>query len=102
MEQLDYYFPQWLLANGSEVYSSYRPPPFIRIVPPFVPQQSGHLGDCGVWLCIFLERRTKGENVFNPDEDTAISAMEFSLKLARLILETRFREDQRSQGQSID
>ncbi|KAK1431909.1 hypothetical protein QVD17_08701 [Tagetes erecta] len=43
------YINTWLLANGSEAYNSYRPPPFVRVVPTFVPQQSGLLGDCGVW-----------------------------------------------------
>ncbi|KAK1414609.1 hypothetical protein QVD17_30357 [Tagetes erecta] len=46
------YINTWLLANGSEAYNSYRLPPFVRVVPTFVPQQSGLLGDCGVWVCM--------------------------------------------------
>ncbi|KAK1431903.1 hypothetical protein QVD17_08690 [Tagetes erecta] len=86
---------EWLLENGSEAYNSYRPPPFVRVVPTFVPQQSGLLGDCGVWVCIFLDRRIKGEPIFQEQEDTAISAMNFRLKLARLILETKFKEEEK-------
>ncbi|KAK1431656.1 hypothetical protein QVD17_08177 [Tagetes erecta] len=96
------YINTWLLANGSEAYNSYRPPPFVRVVPTFVPQQSGFLGDCGVWVCLFLDRRIKGEPIFQEQEDTAISAMNFRLKLARLILETKFKEEKKSNNDRGD
>ncbi|KAK1441268.1 hypothetical protein QVD17_07112 [Tagetes erecta] len=89
------YITTWLLANGSEAYNSYRQPPFVRVVPTFVPQQSGLLGDCGVWVCIFLDRRIEGEPFFQEQEDTAISAMNFRLQLERLILETKFKEEEK-------
>ncbi|KAK1432052.1 hypothetical protein QVD17_08941 [Tagetes erecta] len=89
------YINTWLLANDSEAYNSYRQPPFVRVVPTFVPQQSGLLEDCGVWVCIFLDRRIKGEPFFQEQEDTAISTMDFRLKLGRLILETKFKEEEK-------
>lgn len=53
-----------------------------------------------VWICIFLERRIKREETFRPQKNTA--NMDFRLRLARLMLETKFKEDERSPEASID
>lgn len=65
-----------------------------------MPQQSGMLGDCGVWVCILLERKIKREELYRTQENTTTSVMEFRLRLGRLVLETKFKEEQKKQGDS--
>ncbi|KAF5761849.1 putative Ulp1 protease family catalytic domain, papain-like cysteine peptidase superfamily [Helianthus annuus] len=37
--------------------------PFKVVYPDNVPQQCGALGDCGVWVCIFIGRLIKNQTV---------------------------------------
>ncbi|MFS8003035.1 putative Ulp1 protease family catalytic domain, papain-like cysteine peptidase superfamily [Helianthus anomalus] len=47
--------------------------PFQIVYVDDVPQQSGPLGDCGVWVCIFLDRLIN-KKPLNDGEDTSITA----------------------------
>ncbi|KAD3068030.1 hypothetical protein E3N88_35910 [Mikania micrantha] len=50
---LDYMFTTWLAYNNYDMGPTFRYPPFERSYPISVPHQSGSVGDCGVWVCIF-------------------------------------------------
>lgn len=48
-------------------------------------QQSGRYGDCGVWVCKYMESLVAGEIIptYSPDE-AAEAAMQFRLKMAEV------------------
>ncbi|KAF5786753.1 putative Ulp1 protease family catalytic domain, papain-like cysteine peptidase superfamily [Helianthus annuus] len=71
---INFVFDHWLRLHG---YYDNKPLPFKF---PFqteyandVPQQSGPLGDCGVWVCIFLDRLIN-KKPLNDGEKTSITA----------------------------
>nr|KAJ0214552.1 hypothetical protein LSAT_V11C400165640 [Lactuca sativa] len=49
-----------------------------------VPQQSSHLGDCGVFLCMFMEQLVSGQPI-RVLIDPKNAALEFRLRMAKII-----------------
>nr|KAJ0191482.1 hypothetical protein LSAT_V11C800409240 [Lactuca sativa] len=49
-----------------------------------VPQQSSHLGDCGVFLCMFMEQLVSGQPI-RVIIDPKNAALEFRLRMAKII-----------------
>ncbi|KAJ0634303.1 putative Ulp1 protease family catalytic domain, papain-like cysteine peptidase superfamily [Helianthus annuus] len=86
-------FDVWLRING---YYADKPLkmslPFKMIYPDKVPQQSGGLGDCGIWVCIFQERLIKKQPIFQ-DEDTAVVAKQMRQRLTVLFYESLLPEN---------
>ncbi|MFS7987271.1 putative Ulp1 protease family catalytic domain, papain-like cysteine peptidase superfamily [Helianthus anomalus] len=72
---INFSFDIWLRINGC--YADDEPLkmswPFKVLYPNPVPQQSGKLGDCGVWVCIFMERLINKQPIYQ-QEDTATIA----------------------------
>ncbi|XP_076918346.1 uncharacterized protein LOC143578746 [Bidens hawaiensis] len=89
---LDSNFPIWVAAAKYDMGPKFRQPPFNRIYPENVPVQSGDLGDCGVWTCIFLDRLTKGQDIFVNDKKTSV-AMEFRWDFAKILYENKTSEE---------
>ncbi|KAI3827299.1 hypothetical protein L1987_01384 [Smallanthus sonchifolius] len=54
---------------------------FEVVIPMDVPQQVG-TKDCGIWVCIFMERIMKGQPLFIPAEDPVAKADQFRTNLA--------------------
>ncbi|KAJ0502106.1 putative papain-like cysteine peptidase superfamily [Helianthus annuus] len=67
---INFVFDYWLRMHG---YYNNKPLPlkctFQIVYADDVPQQSGPLGDCGVWVCIFLNRLIN-KKPLNDGEDT--------------------------------
>ncbi|KAK9063028.1 hypothetical protein SSX86_016898 [Deinandra increscens subsp. villosa] len=56
-----------------------------------VPQQVG-TSDCGVWLCMFLERLTSYESVKQKNEDLINDPLQYRRKMAKVFYEHRLEE----------
>ncbi|KAI3827304.1 hypothetical protein L1987_01377 [Smallanthus sonchifolius] len=56
---------------------------FEVVIPTDVPQQVG-TKDCGIWVCIFMERIIKGQPLFILGEDPVAKADQFRTNLATL------------------
>ncbi|KAK9057854.1 hypothetical protein SSX86_022693 [Deinandra increscens subsp. villosa] len=56
-----------------------------------VPQQVG-TSDCGVWLCMFLERLTSYESVKQKNEDQMDDPLQYRRKMAKVFYEHRLAE----------
>ncbi|KAL8249277.1 hypothetical protein R6Q59_006145 [Mikania micrantha] len=83
---LNNFFSQWLLCSDHDYGGIFRPPPFERLFP----DQLGTIGDCGVWVCIFL-RLINGESLSSPGEDPRKNAYEFRWSFAELMYENKIR-----------
>ncbi|MFS8026872.1 putative Ulp1 protease family catalytic domain, papain-like cysteine peptidase superfamily [Helianthus anomalus] len=72
---INFAFDIWLRING--YYADDEPLKmslsFKVLYPSQVPQQSGSLGDCGVWVCVFMERLINKQPVYR-EENTATAA----------------------------
>ncbi|KAJ0572386.1 putative Ulp1 protease family catalytic domain, papain-like cysteine peptidase superfamily [Helianthus annuus] len=81
---INFVFDHWLRMHGY-YDNKHLPIKFLfRIVyADDVPQQSGPLGDCGVWVCIFLDRLIN-KKPLNNGEDTSITATRMRRHLAIL------------------
>ncbi|KAL8245525.1 hypothetical protein R6Q59_011783 [Mikania micrantha] len=86
---IDNMFPEWLLFSGHDLGGVFRPPPFERIIPEKVPHQTGTVGDCGVWVCIFLQRLLSGEPIYQENEDTSKTAAEFRWHFSKLCMKIK-------------
>ncbi|KAK9050363.1 hypothetical protein SSX86_030668 [Deinandra increscens subsp. villosa] len=89
LTKLDNYFPQWLIKNKYRLLTTYRDPPFQRVMVPAT-RQSVRLGDCGVWVCINLERLTVGVDLIQ-EEDAGQAAMEWRENFAKHCYENTYR-----------
>ncbi|KAL8249295.1 hypothetical protein R6Q59_006163 [Mikania micrantha] len=85
-------FPQWLLCSDHDYGGIFRPHPFEQLFPDDVPHQVGTIGDCGVWVCIFL-RLINGESLSSPGEDPRKNAYEFRWSFAELMYENKIRSE---------
>ncbi|KAK9065819.1 hypothetical protein SSX86_015220 [Deinandra increscens subsp. villosa] len=56
-----------------------------------VPQQMG-TSDCGVWLCMFLDRLTSYESVKQKNEDQMDDPLQYRRKMAKVFYEHRLEE----------
>ncbi|KAD5318257.1 hypothetical protein E3N88_18203 [Mikania micrantha] len=88
---LDYMFTTWLAYNNYDMGPTFRYPPFDRSYPISVPHQSGSVGDCGVWVCIFLQRLISNEELYISNEDTAKAVREFRWNFCKLMYGKKFR-----------
>ncbi|KAJ0803105.1 putative Ulp1 protease family catalytic domain, papain-like cysteine peptidase superfamily [Helianthus annuus] len=90
---INFAFDIWLRING---YYADKPLkmsfPFKVVYPDKVPQQSGLLGDCGVWVCIFLERLINKQHIYQ-EEDTATVAYQMRQRLAILFYDSLLPEN---------
>ncbi|KAJ0560387.1 putative Ulp1 protease family catalytic domain, papain-like cysteine peptidase superfamily [Helianthus annuus] len=77
--------------------------PFKVVYPDNVPQQFGSLGDCGIWVCIFMERLINNQPLLRQHEQPKETAMQMrhkpAIKLYDSILEDNF--DMASTSQMI-
>ena len=53
-----------------------------------VPQQTGPLGDCGIFLCMFMEKLASGLPL-TLDKDAQQAAVAFRYRMARIFLVSR-------------
>ncbi|KAF5791876.1 putative Ulp1 protease family catalytic domain, papain-like cysteine peptidase superfamily [Helianthus annuus] len=85
---INFVFDHWLRIHG---YNAHRPLPltypFRVIYATDAPQQSGVLGDCGVWVCIFLDRLIN-KKPLNDDKDTQKTAERMRRQLALLFYDS--------------
>ncbi|KAF5776603.1 putative Ulp1 protease family catalytic domain, papain-like cysteine peptidase superfamily [Helianthus annuus] len=85
---INFVFDHWLRIHG---YNAHRPLPltypFRVIYATDAPQQSGVLGDCGVWVCIFLDRLIN-KKPLNNDKDTQKTAERMRRQLALLFYDS--------------
>ncbi|MFS7995581.1 putative Ulp1 protease family catalytic domain, papain-like cysteine peptidase superfamily [Helianthus anomalus] len=56
--------------------------PFKVVYPDNIPQQCGSLGDCGIWVCIFMERLINNQPFLHQCEQPVETAMQMRHKLA--------------------
>ncbi|KAM0063696.1 putative Ulp1 protease family catalytic domain, papain-like cysteine peptidase superfamily [Helianthus debilis subsp. tardiflorus] len=85
---MNFIFDHWLRIHG---YNSDRPLPlrypFHVIFASDAPQQTGALGDCGVWVCIYLDRLIN-KKPLNDGEDTEATAYRMRRQLALLFYDS--------------
>ncbi|MFS7961656.1 putative Ulp1 protease family catalytic domain, papain-like cysteine peptidase superfamily [Helianthus anomalus] len=91
---INFAFEIWLHING--YYADDEPLKmslsFKVLYPNLVPQQSGKLGDCGVWVCIFIERLINKQPVYQ-QEDTTTAAYQMRQRLAILFYDSLLPEN---------
>ncbi|KAJ0500129.1 putative Ulp1 protease family catalytic domain, papain-like cysteine peptidase superfamily [Helianthus annuus] len=91
---INFAFDIWLRING--YYSADEPVklslPFKVVYPSQVPQQSGSLGDCGVWVCILMERLINKEPI-SREENTAKAAYQMRQRLAIMFYDSLLPEN---------
>ncbi|MFS7987265.1 putative papain-like cysteine peptidase superfamily [Helianthus anomalus] len=66
--------------------------PFKVLYPNLVPQQSEKLGDCGVWVCIFMERFINKQPIYQ-QEDTATAAYQMRQRLEIMFYDSLLPEN---------
>ncbi|MFS8022147.1 putative Ulp1 protease family catalytic domain, papain-like cysteine peptidase superfamily [Helianthus anomalus] len=79
---INFAFDIWLRINGNADDEPLQMSLSFKVVYPSpVPQQSGSLGDCGVWICIFMEWLINKQPVYR-EENTTKAAYQMRQRLA--------------------
>ncbi|KAJ0496120.1 putative Ulp1 peptidase [Helianthus annuus] len=89
LTHINFVFDNWLRRHG--YYTTMPIPltyPFHVTFAHNVPQQTGPLGDCGVWVCIFLEKLINGKRI-NDGEDPNVTASNMRRHLAMLFYDSK-------------
>lgn len=100
IDHINFAFDKWLRVHkyyGEDQNTNHFSYPFQTVYPPNVPQQRGVLGDCGIWVCIFMERLIKKEPInqgsLGQDEDTIRTAQDMRRRLVKLFYDNILTED---------
>ena len=89
LTHINFVFDNWLRRHG--YYTTMPIPltyPFQVTFAHNVLQQTGPLGDCGVWVCIFLEKLINGKRI-NDGEDPNVTASNMRRHLAMLFYDSK-------------
>ncbi|KAK9049044.1 hypothetical protein SSX86_031989 [Deinandra increscens subsp. villosa] len=90
-KELVYRFSHWLWFF--DFYTARGKTEFVEFTRLYedVPQQVG-TSDCGVWLCMFLDRLTSYESVKQKNEDQMDDPLQYRRKMAKVFYEHRLEE----------